>query len=176
MAGKRRFLWSSILSFKLTKHSQYDSTFGVDALDSPKTSASIANLHRSGKYLVDGHTTKQSTGATGRSGQISTRLPEARCSMTSQRDPGESHITQRSIEYCLEVIRSSRTAKGFEVLPRRWVNERTFGRMIRWRRLVEDCEQRTGVAKAMIYIAMGKLMLRRTAHSRITKRALRRIS
>jgi transposase len=33
--------------------------------------------------------------------------------------------------------------KGFQVLPRRWVVERTFGWMMRWRRLIRDYEQRT---------------------------------
>uniref|UniRef100_UPI00343A1186 transposase n=1 Tax=Acetobacter orientalis TaxID=146474 RepID=UPI00343A1186 len=52
----------------------------------------------------------------------------------------------------------------FEILPRRWVVERTFGWIIRWRRLVKDYEQRIDVAEAMIHIAMGSLMLRRNAH------------
>jgi transposase len=53
---------------------------------------------------------------------------------------------------------------GFEVLPRRWVVERTFGWMIRWRRLVRDFEQRLDVSEAMIHVAMGSLHLRRIAH------------
>jgi transposase len=46
----------------------------------------------------------------------------------------------REVEF-REVI----NAKGFEVLPRRWVVERTFGWMIRWRRLVRDYERRIDV-------------------------------
>ena len=38
--------------------------------------------------------------------------------------------------FVLEIIRRRDGQKGFEVLPRRWVVERIFGRMIRWRRLV----------------------------------------
>ncbi|MBS1087273.1 IS5 family transposase [Gluconobacter sphaericus] len=68
------------------------------------------------------------------------------------------------LDFTVEIIRRSDTAKGFEVLPRRWVVERTFGWMIRWRRLVKDYEQRIDVAEAMIHIAMGGLMLRRNAH------------
>ncbi|WP_249201210.1 IS5 family transposase [Gluconobacter sphaericus] len=67
-------------------------------------------------------------------------------------------------DFTVEIIRRSDTAKGFEILPRRWVVERTFGWMIRWRRLVRDYEQRIDVAEAMIHIAMGSLMLRRNAH------------
>jgi transposase len=42
----------------------------------------------------------------------------------------------------IEIIRRSDTAQGFEVLPRRWVVERTFGWMTRWRRLARDYEER----------------------------------
>src|SRR5436190_20887471 len=54
--------------------------------------------------------------------------------------------------------------KGFQVLPRRWVVERTFGWMMRWRRLVRDYEQRIDVSQAMILVAMGGSLLRRNAH------------
>jgi transposase len=54
--------------------------------------------------------------------------------------------------------------KGFQVLPRRWVVERTFGWMTRWRRLVCDYEQRIDVSHAMMLVAMGGNLLRRTAH------------
>ncbi|GBR23470.1 transposase [Kozakia baliensis NRIC 0488] len=40
------------------------------------------------------------------------------------------------LDFVVEVIRRSYEAKGFEVLPRRWVAERAFGWMTRWRRLV----------------------------------------
>ena len=42
------------------------------------------------------------------------------------------------LDFTVEIIKRSDTAKGFEVLPRRWVVERTFGWMTRWRRLVRD--------------------------------------
>jgi hypothetical protein len=66
--------------------------------------------------------------------------------------------------FVIEVIRRSDDQKGFKVLPRRWVVERTFGWMIRWRRLVRDYEQRIDVSQAMILVAMGGNMLRRNAH------------
>lgn len=40
------------------------------------------------------------------------------------------------LDFVVEIIRRSDDQKGFEVLPRRWVVERTFGWMTRWRRLV----------------------------------------
>ncbi|BBC79980.1 transposase [Acetobacter orientalis] len=64
----------------------------------------------------------------------------------------------------LKAIRRLDAAKGFEVLPRRWVVEHTFGWMTHWRRLVKDYEQRIDVPEAMIHIAMESLALRRNAH------------
>jgi putative transposase len=47
-------------------------------------------------------------------------------------------------DFVIEVIRRCDTARGFEVLPRRWVVERTFGWMTRWRRIVHgDILKRT---------------------------------
>ena len=63
-----------------------------------------------------------------------------------------------------KIVRRSDTEPGFKVLPRRWVVERTFGWMTRWRRLVRDYEARLDVSHAMIHVAMGSLLLRRLAH------------
>lgn len=67
-------------------------------------------------------------------------------------------------DFVLEIIRRTDKDNGFKVLPRRWVVERTFGWMTRWRRLVRDYEQRIDVSEAMIHVAMGSLLLRRIAH------------
>ncbi|PAQ08336.1 IS5 family transposase [Mesorhizobium temperatum] len=67
-------------------------------------------------------------------------------------------------DYVLEIVRRSDAEPGFKVLPRRWVVERTFGWMTRWRRLVGDYEQRLDVSEAMIHLALGSLLLRRIAH------------
>lgn len=58
------------------------------------------------------------------------------------------------LDFVVEVIRRSDQQQGFKVLPRRWVVERTFGWMIRWRRLVRDYEKRIDVSRAMILVAM----------------------
>ncbi len=50
------------------------------------------------------------------------------------------------LNFVIEIIRRSDDQKGFEVLPRRWVVERTFGWMTRWRRLARDYEQRIDVS------------------------------
>lgn len=61
----------------------------------------------------------------------------------------------------LEIVKRSNDVSGFKVLPRRWVVERTFGWLGRYRRLSKDYELHTSTSEAMIHIAMTCLMLRR---------------
>jgi transposase len=68
------------------------------------------------------------------------------------------------LDFIVEIIRRSEQQRGFQALPRRWVVERTFGWMMRWRRLVRDYEKRIDVSTAMIHIAMGGILIRRNAH------------
>ena len=67
-------------------------------------------------------------------------------------------------DFVIEIVRKLADQKGFQVLPRRWVVERTFGWMMRWRRLVRDYERRCDVSEAMIRVSLGALLLRRIAH------------
>jgi putative transposase len=63
----------------------------------------------------------------------------------------------------LEIVKRSDQKKGFHVLPRRWVVERTFGWLGRQRRLSKDYEFLTQTSEVMIQAAMIGLMLRRLA-------------
>jgi putative transposase len=63
----------------------------------------------------------------------------------------------------VEVVRRSDTAKGFQVLPKRWIVERTFGWLMRHRRLVRDYEATESSAESMVHLAMIRIMLRRLA-------------
>ena len=63
----------------------------------------------------------------------------------------------------VEVVKRSDDVKGFVVLPRRWVVERTFGWLMRQRRLVRDYETSETSAEAWVYIAMIRIQLRRLA-------------
>lgn len=62
-----------------------------------------------------------------------------------------------------EVVKRSDDVSGFEVLPRRWVVERTFGWLMRHRRLVRDYETTESSAQAFAYLAMIRIQLRRLA-------------
>lgn len=66
-------------------------------------------------------------------------------------------------DWTIEIIRRSDKAEGFEVLPRRWVVERTFAWLGRSRRLAKDWEKSTESATAWAYISSIKLMTRRIA-------------
>ena len=59
----------------------------------------------------------------------------------------------------LEVV--ERTEPGFKVLPRRWVVERTFAWIGRWRRLSKDYEGTIASSEAFVKLAMSHLMARR---------------
>lgn len=72
---------------------------------------------------------------------------------------------QKNLNWELEVIRRPKGAKGFVLLPKRWVVERTFSWFGRWRRLSRDYEHRTESSEAMIHVASIGRMLRRLAPS-----------
>jgi putative transposase len=55
--------------------------------------------------------------------------------------------------------------KGFRVLPRRWVVERTFAWISHNRRMAKDYERLCATGEAFIYAAMTRLMLRRLARA-----------
>src|SRR5262249_33882690 len=63
----------------------------------------------------------------------------------------------------LEIVKRSDDATGFEVIPKRWVVERTLGWMNRCRRLSKDYEATIRSAVAMIRLAMIHVMVRRLA-------------
>lgn len=63
--------------------------------------------------------------------------------------------------WVLEIVKRPSNSHSFEVLPRRWVVERTLGWLGRNRRLSKDYEELTESAEAWVYIAMIHLMLKR---------------
>jgi transposase len=65
----------------------------------------------------------------------------------------------------VEIVKRSDVAKGFAVLPKRWVVERTFAWLNRCRRLAKDWECLNRKARAFLLLASVRFMLRRLARS-----------
>ena len=61
----------------------------------------------------------------------------------------------------VEIVKRSDQAKGFVVIPKRWVVERTLAWLNRCRRLAKDFENLTRIAVAFLRLASIRLMLRR---------------
>jgi transposase len=61
----------------------------------------------------------------------------------------------------VEIVKRSDQAKGFVVLPKRWVVERTFAWLNRCRRLAKDWECLNRKARAYVLLASIRLMVRR---------------
>ena len=72
---------------------------------------------------------------------------------------------QDTFGWLLQTVLRPVAAKGFVVLPKRWIVERTFAWLARYRRHSRDYERTTASSEAMIYISMINLMSRRLAHT-----------
>lgn len=68
--------------------------------------------------------------------------------------------------WTLEIVKREKGQKGFQPLPRRWVVERTFAWLGRYRRMSKDYEALTSSSEAIIFACMSNLMLRRLARLR----------
>ena len=66
----------------------------------------------------------------------------------------------------LEIVKRSDTAKGFTVLPKRWIVERTIGWLNRCRRLAKDWECLNRKALAFVKLASIRIMLRKLCNPR----------
>ena len=77
-------------------------------------------------------------------------------------------------DWTIQIVKRSDAAKGFILLPRRWVVERTFAWLNRNRRLAKDFEATIQSAVTWLYISSVKLMMRRLAAARVA--VIRQIS
>lgn len=66
-------------------------------------------------------------------------------------------------DFVLEIVKRPTDAKGFTVLPHRWVVERTLAWLSRCRRFAKDYEYLPRVSEQLILVAMIGLMVRRLA-------------
>jgi putative transposase len=63
--------------------------------------------------------------------------------------------------WVMQVVKRSDDIKGFKLLPRRWVVERTFAWIANSRRTSKDYEHSTLASEAMVYIPMIRIMLKK---------------
>jgi transposase len=72
-----------------------------------------------------------------------------------------AHAVRAEAKIPLEIVKRSDSAKGFKVLPKRWIVERTLGWFGRCRRLGKDFENLARSHAAFVILAMIRIMLRR---------------
>ena len=70
---------------------------------------------------------------------------------------------QDFMRWIVEIVLRPLEEKGFVVLPKRWVVERTFGWLNWYQRLSKDYERLVETSETFIYIAMIRIMVRRLA-------------
>src|SRR5512139_2872790 len=73
--------------------------------------------------------------------------------------------TEDCFGWKLEIVEKPKDQPGFQILPKRWIVERTFAWLVRQRRLARDYERLPETSEAFIYAAMTRLMIRRLAKS-----------
>jgi len=125
-------------------------TFGLVVL-AKVTAANVQDVH-AGKQLFQ---------AVGQKPELLTRL-EKIFADGGYRGELEDWV-QDNLQVVLEIVLKLEGQKGFQVLPKRWVIERTFAWLTRHRRLARDYERLAQSSEAFIYLAMIRLGLRRIA-------------
>jgi hypothetical protein len=78
-------------------------------------------------------------------------------------DDGLLSWAKDKLKITIEIVKRADDIKGFQILPRRWVAERTFAWLVRNRRLARDYERLTANSETMIKVAMIRLMTARLA-------------
>lgn len=66
-----------------------------------------------------------------------------------------------TLSWTLKIVKRSDDIKGFTVLPKRWIVERTFGWIGRYRRSSKDYEELTTSSEGVVLLSMSHLMVRR---------------
>jgi len=94
--------------------------------------------------------------------QTAGKYPRLQKVLADQGFDGEKYVEsiERIFGFAFEIVNKVLGVGGFQVQPKRWIVERTFGWLVWNRRLVKDYEENTEVSKAFIQLAMIRLMLK----------------
>ena len=100
---------------------------------------------------------------------MSGKYPRLEKVLADQGFDGEEFTSRigKTFGFILEIVKRVLGVGGFQVLPKRWVVERTFGWLMFNRRLVKDYEEKTEHSEAFIQMAMIRLMVRKLAPLKI---------
>ena len=83
--------------------------------------------------------------------------------------PKATAAAARTGTWKIEIVKRLDTAIGFEVVPKRWIVERTIAWISRFRRLTRDFERYARTVAAFIRLAMVRIMLRRLTRSNLCR-------
>lgn len=75
-------------------------------------------------------------------------------------------MVKKKFNCIIDIVNKNKSEKGFQVLPRRWVVERSFAWLGRSRRLSRDYERKPASSQSHVYIASTRLMLRKIFKNR----------
>lgn len=94
------------------------------------------------------------------------KYPRLKKVLADQGFDGEEYVAKikRLFGFVFEIVEKVLGVGGFQVQPKRWIVERTFGWLVWNRRLVKDYEEKTEVSRAFIQLAMVRMMLKQLAH------------
>ena len=113
--------------------------------------------------LVVGADWSEQQGARELLAQLRPRWPRLRKLWADQGYRGLAEWLQREYSVELEIVTRAPEQRGFVVLPRRWVVERSLAGFSRCRRLAKEYEHLAASSMAMIYLAACHLLLKRLA-------------
>jgi len=167
--GKRSRPTAAILDSQSVKSAGHGGPVGYDAakrIKGRKRHLLVDTLWLVPGVAVTPASTTERAGAQIVLGRVLGWFPWLRILWVDGGDTGETFahwVKELRPKLAVEVVKRSDATAGFKVLPRRWVVERTFGWLMRQRRLVRDYETTETSAEAWSYIARIRIQLRRLA-------------
>ena len=168
--GKKRHPSASILDSQSAKTSEGGSERGFDAgkkITGRKRHTLVDTLGLILKVVVTAGNVQDRDGAKALLEEISTEKDVIKRLELIWADGGYRgeliSWVEETFGWKLEIVEKPKDQKGFQILPRRWVVERTFAWLVRQRRLARDYERLPETSEAFIYVAMIRLMLRSLA-------------